>query len=119
VPELSGSVTVPGTRDASGSCPAGYIGKVGLWWWRQTTPHHSSAAPAKIDRRMFIAPSCADQRPESSASRLTATQAGFESKNPVKSCTLTASREPLNGPRKVGEALIGIQAGSGGSDARV
>jgi hypothetical protein len=27
-------VTVPGTRRASGSCPAGCIAKVGLWWWR-------------------------------------------------------------------------------------
>src|SRR6266849_1274001 len=37
--EQSGSVTVPGTRRASGSCPAGCMAKVGLWWWRQTMPH--------------------------------------------------------------------------------
>src|SRR6266404_428886 len=39
VRERSGTVTVPGTRRASGSCPAGCMAEVGLWWWRQTTPH--------------------------------------------------------------------------------
>jgi hypothetical protein len=33
--EQSGSVTVPGTGRASGSCPAGCMAEVGLWWWRQ------------------------------------------------------------------------------------
>ena len=39
VREQSATVTVPGTRRASGSCPAGCMAKVGLWSWRQTTPH--------------------------------------------------------------------------------
>jgi hypothetical protein len=39
VREQSGSVTVPGTKRASGSCPAGCMAEVGLWWWRRTTPH--------------------------------------------------------------------------------
>jgi hypothetical protein len=33
--EQSGTVTVPGTKRASGSCPAGYKAEVGLRWWRQ------------------------------------------------------------------------------------
>ena len=37
--ERSGSVTIPGARCASGSCPAGCMAEVGLWWWRRTTPH--------------------------------------------------------------------------------
>jgi hypothetical protein len=37
--EQSGTVTVPGTRRASGSCPAGCMAKVGLRWWRRATPH--------------------------------------------------------------------------------
>jgi len=32
--EQSGTVTVPGARRASGSCPAGCMAEVGLWWWR-------------------------------------------------------------------------------------
>src|SRR6516162_671270 len=39
-PEQSSTVTVPSTRHASGSCPAGCKAKVGLWWWKRTTPHH-------------------------------------------------------------------------------
>src|SRR5262249_52408795 len=39
VREQSGSVTVPGTKRASGSCPAGCMAEVGLRWWRRTTPH--------------------------------------------------------------------------------
>jgi hypothetical protein len=35
VREQSGTVTVPGARRASGSCPAGCMAKVGLRWWRQ------------------------------------------------------------------------------------
>jgi Protein of unknown function (DUF3489) len=37
--EQSGTVTVPSTRHASGSCPAGRMVEVGLRWWRQTMPH--------------------------------------------------------------------------------
>jgi hypothetical protein len=33
--EQSGTVTVPGTTRASGSCPAGCMAEVGLRWWRQ------------------------------------------------------------------------------------
>src|SRR5262245_9966184 len=40
VREESGTVTVPGARRASGSCPAGCLAEVGLWWWRrQMAPH--------------------------------------------------------------------------------
>jgi hypothetical protein len=39
VRERSGSMTVPGTKRASGSCPAGCMAEVGLRWWRRTTPH--------------------------------------------------------------------------------
>jgi hypothetical protein len=45
VGEQSGTVTVPGTGRASGSCPAGCMAEVGLWWWRQTTPHHAMEDP--------------------------------------------------------------------------
>jgi hypothetical protein len=45
VRERSGSVTGPGARRASGSCPAGRMAKVGLWWWRRTTPHQRNGDP--------------------------------------------------------------------------
>jgi hypothetical protein len=38
--EQSGTVTVPGTKRAPGSCPAGCMAEVGPWWWRRTMPHH-------------------------------------------------------------------------------
>jgi hypothetical protein len=43
--ERSGSVTVPGTKRALGSCPAGYKAEVGLRWWRRTTPHQRNGDP--------------------------------------------------------------------------
>jgi hypothetical protein len=45
VRERSGSVTVPGTKRASGSCPAGCMAEAGLRWWRRTTPHHATEDP--------------------------------------------------------------------------
>ena len=45
VREQSGSVTVPGTRRASGSCPAGCMAKVGLWWWRQRRRRNPTEDP--------------------------------------------------------------------------
>ena len=43
--ERSGSVTVPGTKRALGSCPAGYKAEVGLRWRRQMTPHQRKGDP--------------------------------------------------------------------------
>src|SRR5215470_18320393 len=44
--ERSGSVTVPGTKRALGSCPAGRMAEVGLRWWRrQMTPHQRKGDP--------------------------------------------------------------------------
>jgi hypothetical protein len=43
--EWSGSVTVLGTKRASGSCPAGCMAEAGLRWWRRTTPHHATEDP--------------------------------------------------------------------------
>jgi hypothetical protein len=43
--ERSGSVTVPGARRASGSCPAGRMAEVGLWRWRQPRRTNATEDP--------------------------------------------------------------------------
>jgi hypothetical protein len=45
VRERSGSVTVPGTWRASGSCPAGCMATAGLWWWRQRRRRNPTEDP--------------------------------------------------------------------------
>src|SRR6266852_6286226 len=62
--EQSGSVTVPGTRRASGSCPAGCMAKVGLRWWRQMMPHQRNwrIPMARLTDTQLIILSAASQR---------------------------------------------------------
>src|SRR5215813_13688500 len=61
--ERSGSVTVPGTKRALGSCPAGYKAEVGLRWWRRTTPHQRRRIPmARLTNTQIVILSTASRR---------------------------------------------------------
>ena len=56
-------MTVPGTKRASGSCPAGYMAEAGLWWWWRTTPHQRNGDPdAKLTDTQRIILSSASRR---------------------------------------------------------
>src|SRR5437773_11122458 len=62
--EQSGSVTVPGARRASGSCPAGLKATVGLWWWaaNDAAPTQWRIPMSKLTDTQLIILSAASQR---------------------------------------------------------
>jgi hypothetical protein len=59
----SGTITVPGVRRASGSCPAGFLAKVGFRWWQRWRCTNERRIPmARLTDTQLVILSAASRR---------------------------------------------------------